>query len=251
MHVRFRSTSLLIAAALLAGSALTASAQDNMFSVEIGETHVQTFPAFGSATTDIMINVMNLTSSNLELYVNRDQNEFPGEGWTSQVCLGEKCYSPEESSYPPIAIQPGQPPYCKITVVSPLDGTGEAHIKLSFKVGMLGTPVIKEFTITPPSISAVDVPSIKSRIVSAYPNPASGTATIPLPENVSYTGAMTLRLFDAQGVMVSDLTDAARTSVASGATGISVDVNGLAAGAYFYRLDLNNEKIAGSLVVVH
>lgn len=36
MPVRFRSTSLLIAAALFAGSALTASAQDNLFSVEIG-----------------------------------------------------------------------------------------------------------------------------------------------------------------------------------------------------------------------
>lgn len=197
-----------------------------------------------------MINVMNLTSSNLELYVNRDKNEFPGDGWTSQVCLGEKCYSPEESSYPPITIQPGQPPYCKITVVSPLDADGNAHITLSFKAGMLGTPIVKEFTITPPSISAVDVPSLASHSL-VYPNPATTMATIPLPENVANAGTVALRIFDAQGTMVADLSDAARTSVASGSTGIPVDVKGLAAGAYFYRLDLGNQKVSGSLAVVH
>ncbi len=223
------------------------SAQKSGLVLTVDEPHVTDFPDYQLKTIDYPITVLNPTSAPIDLYVVRLVNNLPEQGMLTQVCLGDKCYNPEEYEYPVVKVAPGTSPFCKITLTTPLKSQSDARIVLTFQNGMGGGVDTVEIIGMESRTSAVEYGSGVVSILNSYPNPAVADVAITLPQGAVIGAGATLRIYDAMGAEVADRS--AEAAQAVGTSSVRFSVADLRSGAYFYRLTVNEREYAGSMTV--
>ncbi len=83
-------------------------------------------------------------------------------------------------------------------------------------------------------------------LAQAYPNPASGSATIRF--SLAKPAGVTITLIDLTGTTVRTMLSG--RLLGAGEQSLTFDTDGLAAGAYFYRIDAGETSATGTLRVV-
>lgn len=89
-----------------------------------------------------------------------------------------------------------------------------------------------------------DLISNRNKLGQNYPNPA--TAQTEIPFHITESGKVNIKLYDSSGRYLRDLTN---QYFPKGENSISVNLNGLSKGIYFYQMNANGFKQARKLIV--
>jgi len=90
-----------------------------------------------------------------------------------------------------------------------------------------------------------DIESSFSAVGNPYPNPANSVVSVPF--ELKEPSDVTLKVYDMQGRQVYSLVE---SSYSQGSNEISIDVNGLGAGPYFYTLSSGTNSVVTRTFVV-
>jgi aminopeptidase N len=86
----------------------------------------------------------------------------------------------------------------------------------------------------------------ETALLSNYPNPASAETTISF--QLEKAGQVEIELFDITGKRIKEISNGFMNN---GSHRLSMDVQGLNPGIYFYNLTSNGESVTGKMVVQH
>lgn len=89
-----------------------------------------------------------------------------------------------------------------------------------------------------------DLISDRNKLGQNYPNPATSQTEIPF--HITESGKVNIKLYDSTGRYLRELT---HQYFPKGENSISVNLNGLAKGIYFYQMNVNGFKQARKLIV--
>ncbi len=149
---------------------------------------------------------------------------------------------PGQTEYLEVVFRPVNPGASTATLTVSSDGTNGPQTVTLGGTGMrIGASALTNAT------SGVEdaVTGAGDRLEQSIPNPAKGTAVIGY--ELRRDGNVRLALYDAAGTQVAELVDGHRDA---GRYEARVDVSGLAAGVYHYRLMVGGEMLSRTLVVV-
>ena len=187
--------------------------------------------------------VVNVSSDTQTVFEVRTIDSLP-DNWTSSMCFGELCFSPDVDSVattpdfntPPVA--PGDTLKTSLHVFT--DQTSIATAYVQIEVGTFRNPedrIILDFTATTdPTVSVIETNILNSYyLYQNYPNPFNPATRISY--KVGEPGLVQLKVYNVLGVEVATLVNEYKNS-----GNYSVDFNALnlSSGVYFYSLSLNN-----------
>lgn len=244
MKLRYFST--LTALCLLAFASPSAKAQEGNFTIRFQDTSA----VIGVADLykKFYVYIYNNTASEQQVTISRISNELPNGAWSSNICTDDMCYPADLNEIPPITLAPKgdkqRPDSVKMYLWINAGQTPneQAKVALQFSMGPFNPVITQEFSLmlVTSSVLADNRPAVR---VAPVPNPAS-TSTL-LPADIVSTEGMSVRLYDPLGRLAADLTSSARL----GNGGVTVSLDALAEGTYFYQLDANGYRGTGTLVV--
>ncbi|SMC84753.1 T9SS type A sorting domain-containing protein [Moheibacter sediminis] len=89
-----------------------------------------------------------------------------------------------------------------------------------------------------------DMDSNRNKLGQNYPNPATEQTQIPF--HITESGKVSIRLYDSTGRYIKELTNRYFTQ---GENSISVNLNGLSSGIYFYQMNASGFKQARKIII--
>ena len=207
-------------------------------------THGMTkYEPVGTPLIIIYFEVVNISADTQVVFEVRTINNLPS-GWSSSLCFGELCFSPEEDSVattpefstPPVA--PGDT--LKTSLYVNTDQVSIATAYVQIKVGTFNNPedrVILDFkATTDPTVSVNDNNLFNTYyLFQNYPNPFNPSTRINY--NIAEPGLVQLKIYNVLGVEIAALVNEYKNS-----GNHSVDFSGVnfSSGVYFYSLSVNN-----------
>ncbi len=221
----------------------TAAAQDASFTVEV---HNQTATLGPGGFAEFKMQVRNNTGSPLRLSVVRTINQRPDSTWKTSICYDDLCFIDTLSYPPPFELKAAQTRYLKLNVEAGMELQPGMVCHVVMEVSSLtGEAVQKEFDVTAAVSSVTDPTSLRAG--AAYPNPARSVLNIPMPSAAARAHGLSLKIYDARGLQVADLSDMARGSLGT----MQVDVSNMPSGAFRYVLDVDGERRTEPFVIAH
>lgn len=224
-------------------TAATSAAQDASFTVEV---HNQTATLGPGGFAEFKMQVQNNTPGTLRLSVVRAANQRPDSTWRTSICYDDLCFIDTLSYPPPFELKAGQTRYLKLNVEAGMELRPDMKCHVEMEISSLtGELVQKEFDVTVAVSSVNDRNGIAT--VIAYPNPAVSALNIPLPANAADARSLSLKIYDARGLQVADLSSAARSSTDV----VRFDASNVPSGVYRYVLDVDGTRRAAPFVIAH
>lgn len=221
----------------------TAAAQDASFTVEV---HSQTATLGPGGFAEFKMLVQNNTGSQLRLAVVRTANQRPDSTWKTSICYDDLCFIDTLSYPPPFELKAGQTRYVKLNVEAGMDLRPDMVCHVVMEISSLtGEVVQKEFDVTASVSSVNDRGAVAA--LAAYPNPARSVLNIPLPEVAAGAHGLSLKIYDARGLQVADLSSMARGS----SDVVRFDVSNMPSGAFHYVLEADGTRRTAQFVVAH
>ncbi len=181
-------------------------------------------------------------------------NQLPS-GWSSQMCVGALCMSPDVDTIPPFPIpplplNPGSTDTLAIDVYGNTVGTGKIIMKCfiasnpnNFLVDTFFVQLVVPSSVTPISEIANDY-----ELSQNYPNPFNPKTvisfSIPKSQNVS------LNVYDALGNEVASLINNTRLSGGKYRVDLDISRYNLSSGLYFYRLTTEGFSASKKMIVI-
>ena len=192
------------------------------------------------------IEIVNISAVEQVVFLVRTINDLPaGLGWSSSLCFGEQCYSPNVDSvatsgtfpFPP-PVQPGDTLHASVHVIIQ-DNIGTAHVQV--QIGTFHNPgvrtIIDYTATTDPNVIVVEEEfNLNSyKLAQNYPNPFNPSTKINY--NVGEGGLVNLKVYNILGVEVATLVNEYKPA---GSYQTTFDGNDLSSGVYIYNLSVNN-----------
>lgn len=207
-------------------------------------THGMTkYEPVGTPLIIIYFEVVNISADTQVVFEVRTINNLPS-GWSSSLCFGELCFSPEkdsvattpEFSTPPVA--PGDTLKTSLYVYTDQVSIATAYVQI--QVGTFNNPedrVILDFKATTDPTVSVNENNLFNTyyLFQNYPNPFNPSTRINY--NVGEPGLVQLKIYNVLGVEIAALVNEYKNS-----GNHSVDFSGVnfSSGVYFYSLSVNN-----------
>jgi hypothetical protein len=237
----------LTCAGLAFGTSRAAAQADVPFTVQLEETSSTIAPG---GVHLFNLTVTNTSSQNLTIRVARTANGLPGEDWSSSICFGGLCYDASTSTPEPTTVKPGASTSCELTISGGMDVGKTATVTLRFTAGF-DTKNYVDKTLSATTSDASGVPYVAGALAlpPAFPNPASSYALLPVPAE-SGAKAASLALYNVRGEQVAELSGDLRKAMESGASTVRVDLAGLPAGSYLYRMIVDGREVTRTLNIV-
>ena len=234
-------------AGLMFGTSRAATQVSVPFTVEVEET-TTTFAPGGIHQFNLTIT--NNSQQNITLRVARVANGMPGEDWSSSICFGGLCYDANTNNPEPATVKPGMSTSCELTIAGGMQLGQTAEVTLRFTAGFdLKNYVEKTLTATTSDASGVPYVAGALTLSPAFPNPASSYAILPVPAGASAKSA-SLGLYNTRGQQVAELSGELRQAMESGAPTVRIDLAGLPAGSYLYRMVVDGKEATRTLNIV-
>jgi len=207
-------------------------------------THEMTkYEPVGTIEIIIEFEVVNISPFVQTVFEVRTLNNLPS-GWTSSMCFGELCFSPEVDSVattgdfqtPPV--DPGDTLKTSIHVFTDQVTVASAYVQI--EVGTFRDPATRyvlDFTATTdPSVSVNEKNLLNTYYLNQnYPNPFNPSTRISY--KVGEPGLVQLKVFNILGVEVASLVNELQNA---GNYTIGFDAAKFSSGVYFYSLSVNN-----------
>jgi hypothetical protein len=194
----------------------------------------------------------NLSSGPLTLSLTRTENALPA-GWQSALCIDVFCFSPIVDSIATTKdfgsgpLNPGDTLLLSVHVTSQTTG-GTGIVRVTARdLSTPESPVHVTCTAHSGATGAAAAHETAQgwRLEQNYPNPWNPTTHIAY--TIARGGFVTLELFDLLGRPVASLVHGFQ---AAGAHSADVDVPGLAAGTYVYRLTCGGFAFSRTMVLI-
>ena len=194
-----------------------------------------------------VVNHSNMIQTVFEV---RTINDLPA-GWTSSLCFGELCFSPEADSvattpeFSTPALNPGDTLITSLHVVtSATEGTGNVQLQ----IGTFRDPAVRitqDFVANSP-LSVDEEESIPTGfyLLQNYPNPFNPSTKINF--GLKESGHVSIKLFDVLGNEVAQLLN---EYTSAGDHEINFNGSELTSGIYIYRLAAGQNSVTRKMIL--
>ena len=186
--------------------------------------------------------IINVSADTQIVFEVRTRNDLPPD-WTSSLCFGELCFSPNQDSvattpqFSTPAPGPGDTVFSSLHVI-PMNNNGTAYVQI--QIGTFRNPNVRDtidfIATTDPTLNVEDEFNLSSyELAQNYPNPFNPLTQINY--NVGEGGLVNLKVYNILGIEVATLVNEYKPAGSYQAT---FDGNDLSSGVYIYNLSVNN-----------
>jgi hypothetical protein len=146
-----------------------------------------------------------------------------------------------------ITIDPGKATYIRLRVNTGSSGVGK--VTLRFDAGDAADPSYEQFTVYSIPLS-VDSYDQKNSQLAAWPNPATSSITIPLPEWMRRDESARLELFTVEGKRVVDFSAEVSAALHRGDQHVQIPLQNVKVGTYYYIVSTAQHSMSGDFILV-
>jgi len=184
---------------------------------------------------DFPITVTNTTSAPVTYYLSRTKNDLPSTEWYTYLCTRDLCFLPSRDTTDPVLAGPGESVPYKFSVNC---GSTPGEVgKFTLVVGDGTDRDTLNFTVQTMNQGA----GVDDEVVGptgAWPSPAGSLITLATPQRL---GAR-VYIFSRSGELMMQ-------NETTGATSLTLNVDNLPQGVYFYRIADGANGAHGSFVI--
>lgn len=182
--------------------------------------------------------IINVSDQEQTVFLVRTLNEMPFPEWSSSLCFGQTCFSPNVDSVatdgnpnPPV---PSGDTLVASIHVNPQAYLGTAHVQV--QIGTFRNPDVRttqDFTATaiPTGVGDTKINPDEFFLAQNYPNPFNPSTNIKY--GINEAGFVSLKVYDILGNEIAVLVNEYKSV---GEHNVSFNIVNLSSGMYVYRL---------------